>query len=565
LTSRLRSFAGAAQLLLGVLLGVGLSGGLALRAQQPAAPAAPGGPTLTESFGVEPSGETATLTYFNRPIVVLRARIGGRGPSDRAANAARVIDDLLSRDVTGPVGSRPIENGVVLIEIGSDVIVPLTTADIDTLGGETLDAVAAQTVTRLERAIVEAVQARRPAMLIQATALSLVGLAVGGLALWGLGRVRRTVAQQAESLAERTVARSRLADVHALRASRLLDIQRGAVTAITRLLQLGVLYLVVTFVLNRFPYTRPWGESLRSFLVTTISNLALGVAHAMPGLFTVVLILLIARFLARLIALWFVSVERGQIAIAWIHPETAQPTRRLVTGLLWVFAIVVAYPYMPGSNSDAFRGVSVFLGLMLTLGSSGVVNQVMSGFMVTFSRALRVGDYVRIGDVEGTVMQLGILSTKIRTLRLEEVTIPNAVVVSNTATNYSRNAARDGVVVSTSVTIGYDTPWRQVEAMLLAAADLTPGLRDDPKPRVLQSALEDSYVRYVLLVSLEHPETRLATLNTLHGHIQDQFNEHGVQIMSPNYEGDPTEPKIVPKQQWFAAPAKPAALRREER
>ena len=514
---------------------------------------------------MEPSGETATLAYFNRPIVVLRARIGGRGPADRAAGAARVIEDLVSNQVTGPVAWRPIENGVVVIEVGSQVVVPLATADVDTLAGETLEGVAAQTVTRLEQAIVEAVGARRPAMLIQATLLSLVGLTVGGFALWGLGRVRRTVARKAATLTARTVAKSKLADVHDLRASRLLDVQRGVVTGITRVLQLAVLYLVVTFVLNRFPYTRPWGESLRSFLITTISNLALGVAHAMPGLFTVILIFAITRLLSRLLALWFASIERGTVSVAWIHPETALPTKRLLTVLLWMFAIVVAYPYMPGSQTDAFRGVSVFFGLMLTLGSSGVVNQVMSGFMVTFSRALRVGDFVRIGDVEGTVTQLGMLSTKVRTLRREEVTIPNAVVVSNTATNYSRNATSEGVAVSTTVTIGYDTPWRQVEALLLEAAERTSGLRPDPKPRVLQTALEDSYVRYVLLVSLEHPETRVTTLNVLHGHILDVFNEYGVQIMSPNYEGDPSAPKVVPKQAWFSAPATPAPKSRDPR
>jgi small-conductance mechanosensitive channel len=180
----------------------------------------------------------------------------------------------------------------------------------------------------------------------------------------------------------------------------------------------------------------------------------------------------------------------------------------------------------------------------------------MSSFMITYSRALRIGDYVRIGDVEGTVTHMGMLSTKVKTPRREEVTIPNSVLVSNTTTNYSKFAGSDGVYVPTSVTIGYDTPWRQVEALLLMAADRTEGVRREPKPVVFQTALQDFYVQYTLLVSLEQPQLRGPVLNRLHANIQDVFNEYGVQIMSPNYEADPAAPKVVPKDRWFEAPGR---------
>jgi small-conductance mechanosensitive channel len=356
-------------------------------------------------------------------------------------------------------------------------------------------------------------------------------------------------------VSESTVARTGLADIHSLRASRVLDFQRGLVTAVTVGLQLVVLYGVVSFVLEQFPYTRPWGESLSGFLLATLRNLALGAMNAMPGLFTVLVILLVARLAARLIRVWFHSVEQGQISSRWIYPETAQPTRRILTTLVWVFAIIVAYPYMPGSETDAFKGVSVFLGLMLTLGSSGLVNQIVSGFTVTYSRALRIGDYVRIGDVEGTVIHLGVLSTKIKTLQLEEVTIPNAVVAAQMTTDYSRFADNEGVFTATSVTIGYDAPWRQVQSLLLLAAERTPGLRREPRPRVFQASLEDFYVKYTLWVSLERQDSRIVTLNALHANIQDLFNEYGVQIMSPNYLSDPSSPKVVARKNWYAAPA----------
>jgi small-conductance mechanosensitive channel len=291
--------------------------------------------------------------------------------------------------------------------------------------------------------------------------------------------------------------------------------------------------------------------------LTTVANLGLGMVSAVPGLFTIALIFLITRFAARALGLWFHAVEAGRVTARWIHPETAPPTRRLVTALLWVFAVVVAYPYMPGSGTDAFKGISVFLGLMVSLGSTGLVNQLMSGFTLTYSRALRLGDFVRVGDVEGTVTHLGVLSTKIRTLRNEDVTIPNAVVVSQTTTDFSRYGDSFGVFTPTSVTIGYDAPWRQVQAMLLEAAARTPDLRKEPKPVVLQAGLEDFYVKYTLFVCLERQTSRPFTLAALHANILDVFNEYGVQIMSPNYVLDPSAPKVVAKKDWFAAPAKP--------
>jgi small-conductance mechanosensitive channel len=295
---------------------------------------------------------------------------------------------------------------------------------------------------------------------------------------------------------------------------------------------------------------------MNGFMLGTLESMVLAVVGAVPGLFTAVVIFVIARFLARLVGLWFKGVEEGRLKARWIHPETAQPTRRLLTGVVWVFALVVAYPYLPGSQTDAFKGVSVFLGLMVTFGSSGLVNQIMSGFMLTYSRALRLGDYVRIGDVEGTVIHIGILSTKIRTPWTEEVTMPNAVVVAQTTTDYSR-FADSGVLTPTVVTIGYEAPWRQVQALLLAAAARTPGLKSKPEPLVLQSALQDYYVKYTLLVALERQEMRVFTQHDLHANIQDLFNEYGVQIMSPNYVLDPKAPKVVAKKDWFAAPARP--------
>ena len=192
----------------------------------------------------------------------------------------------------------------------------------------------------------------------------------------------------------------------------------------------------------------------------------------------------------------------------------------------------------------------------MSFGSSGLVNQLMAGFMITYSRSLRLKEFVRIGDSEGTVTHIGVLATRVRTVQNEEVTIPNAVVATQTTTNYSRAAGGGQVMTPVSVTIGYDAPWRQVQALLLEAAGRTPGLRAEPAPVVYQTSLDDFYVRYTLFVCLEQQEARLVVLDALHANIQDQFNAYGVQIMSPNYMLDPKAPKVVPKEQWYASPSK---------
>jgi small-conductance mechanosensitive channel len=540
----------------GALASLALGWNAALLAQTAAAAPVQRPESVSAAIAAERSGQPATVTFFNRPIVVLRARVLGRTPDERAAGAKRLLDDLAADQITGPVTSHVVD-GNVLVNAGSRTVVALTAADVDELSGETLEDVGAQTVARLRQALSEAAEAHAPRVLLRSSALAALAVVVGLLLVAAIRRAHRVATARLIEVAEQRLARSGIADLDSLRASRLRDFERRLVATIAVAAYFVVIYSTVTFVLRRFPYTRPWGESMKAILVGTTEHLGLGMVNALPGLFTAALIFVAARLVIRLLGVWFAAVEQGRITPRWIYPETALPTRRLSSALVWLFALVAAYPYLPGSQTEGFKGVSVFLGLMITFGSSGLVNQIMSGFMVTYSRAVRLGDFVRIGDVEGTVTHLGVLSVKVRTIFNEEVTIPNGVIVSQTTIDYTR-LADQGVFTRTSVTIGYDAPWRQVQSLLLLAAERTAGVRRAPKPYVLQTALEDFYVKYTLLVCLERQELRADTLHALHAHIQDLFNEYGVQIMSPNYVVDPLAPKVVPKEHWFAAPAQAA-------
>jgi small-conductance mechanosensitive channel len=499
------------------------------------------------------SDPPATLRMSNREIATFRATVTLRTPAVRAAGAERLLEEVSRLHLPGrPVHVRPMAGAAILSVDGRDVFA-LVPADLDLAAETTVAEAGRLTAARLQQALDEATEIRRPWQLLQAIALAVLATFAFGAILRLLRRMHLAVTTRATRAADRQL--QRLPGAEVMRSSRVVEWLQLLVSAFAVGVGLVVAYAWLTFVLRRFPYSRPWGEALREFLLDRVIWLGKSMLEAVPDLFTVLLIVLVTRVAIRLAAVVFNAVEQGRATMPWVYPETAQPTRRLVSGLLWLFALALAYPHLPGSSTDAFKGVSVFVGLMISLGSSGIVNQVMSGFTLTYSRALRLNDFVRIGDVEGTVTHLGSLSTKLKTIRCEEVTIPNAVVVSTQTTNYSRLADVEGVFVGTKVTIGYDTPWRQVKALLLLAASRTPGVRATPPPAVRQSALQDFYVEYTLLVCLEDPASRAVVLDQLHGHVLDAFNEHGVQIMSPNYEADPAGPKIVPPDRWFASPA----------
>ena len=534
-----------------LVLGVAAS---SVMAQQPQ----PGADPLADAIAVAAKSATVTeqpftFVYGNRRVVEYRATVLTRSPQARAAAAAETLDRLVRQLPGGRVNSRSIGEAVVL-GIDNRPVIALFPADADPLAGEDLPAKAADAAAQLQLAFNEAVEINDPRYLVRSAAWALAATVLFVLLLWLLVRAERATARRASALAERRLAKlpggeTLISIVHAP------ALVRRTVIVGCIVIGLVLTYWWLAFVLRQFPYTRAWGETLRTGLFTWMLAGAKLFIDQLPNLMVVIGIIIMVRLLARLTALFFQAVEDGRVEIPWIHQETAQPTRRIVSALLWIFALVVSYDYLPGSGSDAFKGASVFVGLVVSLGSTGVMNQIMSGLMVTYSRALRLGDLVRIGDVEGTVTHLGALSTKVKTARNEEITIPNAIVVSQSTTNFTRYTGEDKVFFTTSVTIGYDTPWRQVHALLLMGAARTPGVLTNPPPRVLQTALQDFYVQYTLFVCPEEARGRVRLLAALHANILDAFNEYGVQIMSPNYEADPSEKKIVPRAQWHAEPA----------
>ena len=502
--------------------------------------------------------DTAALIIHNRTVAVFRAPIGAVQPAERALAAARRIDVFAERQTSDSVTTRSIPQGVLIL-IGDVGVFTLTPADADTLADQTLAAAAAIAAARLRDALAAEREERSLGHLLWAGGLAAAATIAFLIAIRLIRWLRQRVLVLLPERAQRRLPELAISGFTVLSANSALTVLRRLADLAFWAAGLFAAYVWLAYVLTRFPYTRPWGEALGTYLGATTRNLALSAAAAIPGLFIVVLIVIATRWLGRLIGGFFDAVEGGSVDVPWVHPETANPTKRIVVALLWLFAIVLSYPYLPGSGSDVFKGVSLFAGVVLSLGSSGVVSQGMSGLVLMYSRALKPGDYVRIGDTEGTVTMLGMLSTKICTTKQEEVTIPNAVVVGANVKNYSRLSASEGVIVHTAVTIGYDVPWRQVEGLLLLAASRTAGLRATPAPFVLKTALSDFYVEYQLNARLDVPSSRSRVLSELHEQIVDAFNEFGVQILSPHYEADPPTPAVVPRDRWFTAPARPPA------
>jgi len=239
-------------------------------------------------------------------------------------------------------------------------------------------------------------------------------------------------------------------------------------------------------------------------------------------------VLKVLKFLAK-------AIEGGDLPVKGMHPETVRPTYQLVRLAVVLFALVVAFPYLPGGQSDAFKGVSIFLGLLLSLGSSSAVSNVLAGLVLTYMRPFRAGDRVKIVDTTGDILQKTLLVTRVRTIKNVEVVIPNSAILSNQILNYSALARTRGLILNTTVTIGYDAPWRTVYNLLLNAALATDGILPDPAPFVLQTSLNDFHISYELNAYTDRANDIQDTYSRLHEAIQDSFNTAGVEIMSPTF------------------------------
>jgi small-conductance mechanosensitive channel len=363
---------------------------------------------------------------------------------------------------------------------------------------------------------------------------------VDALFRWGLQRVR---ARTARWRSVRVRVRRQYERQLRLALATLLRIARAG-------LILAAFIIFVPLELRLLPWTHDYAPRVQDYILAPLRSLGNGFVRHLPNLAALLVIVFLAWVLMRIARAVFAEIGRGAIRISGFDQNWSPFTYKLVAFSIWTCALLVAFPYIPGSESLAFRGVTIFLGALFSLSSTAIVSNVIAGIILTYTSAFRIGEVIKIGDTLGIATARRLLTTRLRTLKNEEVSIPNAVILNSHVTNYSTMARGEGLILHTTITIGYNAPWKQVHEILIAAARATPFVLERPAPFVLQTSLNDYHVSYQINVYTDKPREMLNLFSALHFNIQDQFNAAGVEILSPGYTSlrDGNEITIPPEQ-----------------
>ena len=504
---------------------------------------------------VKPQGYPVVLG--NETLYYIREVVKGFDPQERAQILSERIE-AIAKDRSIPVSSvvtSDIEDPMTLITARDKLIMTVFEEDART-EGKTRQVLANEYNEKLRQAISKYRKDYSMKRLLMGILYFLIATFLLIASIYGINRFYRMISRKVQAWAESKKVSIHIQSLELIQPERIRMFLVGGMKLLRFFIFFFLFYIYVHLCLSFLPWTAGFSHQLSSYILVPLGAIGRAVWSQVPNLFFVAIIGAITWYVLKLMRLFFAGIEEGTVEFKGFDREWAQPTYKICRLLVLAFAAVVAFPYIPGSNTPAFKGVSIFLGVLFSIGSSSALANILAGYMLTYRRVFKVGDRVKIGDLVGDVAEIRLQVIHMRTIKNEEITVPSSVVVNSNVINYSSLAKKHGLILHTSVTIGYDTPWRQVEALLLLAAGRTPGLLTEPPPFVLQTSLGDFYVAYELNVYTDKPNIMIETYSRLHRNIQDAFNEYGVQIMSPNYRGDPAQPKIVPKEQWYAAPAK---------
>jgi small-conductance mechanosensitive channel len=512
-------------------------------------------PTPPKTQEVKPEGYPVTLG--DQTLFYIKDVKGF--PAEKRAKAIGERFKKLAEAPHIPVTSvttSAFEQPSTFIMAGDEVV--MTVLEEDALvEGRPRKEIAEEYSQKLKAAIEKYRTERSFKSIITAGLFSLIATLVLIALLFLLNRLYRRVDDSVESWMRSKRVSLHIQSFEIVRAESIRTVLMGAMKLLRFLLVLVILYAYAHLVLSLFPWTRAFADQLLDYVLVPLTVMGKAIWKYIPNLFFIGILVFILRYVIKLMGLFFDGVEKGTIALKGFYPEWAQPSYRICRLLVIAFAAVVAFPYIPGSESPAFKGISIFLGVLFSLGSTSFIANILAGYALTYRRVFKIGDRVKIADFIGDVVETKLQVTHLHTIKNEEIIVPNSMIVNSHVINYSSLAKERGLILHTSVTIGYDAPWRQVHAMLLMAAEKTPGVLQEPPPFVLQKSLDDFYITYELNAYTDSPQGMAQTYSELHKNIQDAFNEHGVQIMSPHFESAPPEKVWVPREKWYASPAKP--------
>jgi small-conductance mechanosensitive channel len=514
-----------------------------------------------ESIPAKPQEDTSSgypVTLGGQTIFSIKGEVPGYSAKERAKGVSNRVR-ALAEDFTIPIESITTSdyNGPSTLVVADDKLVLGVYAEDAKAENRSRQQLATEYTQKLRSAI-EHYRAEHSRKRILTSTLYLLAVTLVLIALlYLLNRLYRIGDARIKAWADSKKISIHIQSFELVRAERIKTTLVGASKIIRFAVWFILFYTYAHLGLSFFPWTHPFSGQLLGYVLASLSAVAWGIWMEIPDLLILAVIAAIAYYALKMARLFFSEVEKGTISFKGFYPEWAQPTYKIVRILIVAFAAVIAFPYIPGSQSPAFKGISIFLGVLFSLGSTSAVANILAGYTLTYRRIFKVGDRVKIADFTGDVIDIRLQVVHLRTIKNEEIVVPSSTIVNSHVINYSSLARTQGLILHTSVTIGYDTPWRQVEALLLMAAEKTPEILREPAPFILQTSLDDFYVAYELNVYTDDPLKMAETYTDLHRNIQDSFNEYGVQIMSPSYRFDPERPKIVAKEQWYAAPAKP--------
>ena len=489
---------------------------------------------------LETLGEVFPVMLDNQELFTIRQGIGSFSAQERAKSITARIEKIADDDALSPedltIKIDPEDKNPSII-LGDTVIATITSKDAK-LHAVSQEVLAERALAKIKAAIVRYRQERQPDNLLKDAVLTVSATLATVLIFWVIIFISSRVFPQIQRLITSLVPGVVFQNFEIISSQTIGIFSLRILQFIRTLIILTILYFYLTFVLRLFPWTRKFGDGFLQYFFSALEVFSQEIAKYLPNIFIILIIVFITHYLLRAIKPFFTGLERENLVINGFYPDWAKPTYNLLSLLIIALAIVIAFPYLPGFNSPAFQGVSVFLGVLFSLGSTSAIANVVGGIILIYTRSFQLGDKISIGDVIGDVIEKGLLVTRIRTPANKIITIPNSSLLNTNVINFSvsQREFKEPLILQTTVTLGYDLPWRKVHATLKEAALATQFIVSEPAPFVLQTSLDDFYVSYQLNAYTDHPNKMVYIYSELHQNIQDKCNEVGIEIMSPHYK-----------------------------
>jgi len=493
-------------------------------------------PPVSNLFKSFPSKTTgAPVIFAEETLFVLYDKVGPFMPQERA----KVIGDRLiqlSQDHTIPIDKIEVNDieGIMILTAGISIIMSVTDGDAQPLG-LTRQEVAKDYANKIQVAVTKYREQVSVRSLLIDSGFALLDTVIFIAFLVAFYKLFPKLYEKILAWRGTYVLPIKIQRVEVLSADQIASGLISFAKGLRFVATLFIIYLWMTAALGIFPWTRGLSIQLVGAVLMTLKAIGEAFVTFVPNVISIIVIVFVTRYIIKVIAMIFTGMTRGAITIPGFHREWIEPTYKIVRFLVLVFAVIASFPYIPGSQSDGFRGISVFLGILISLGAAGAVSNIIAGVVLTYMIPFRDGDRVKIADSIGDVIERNLLVTRVRTIKNVDITIPNAMVLSSHLINFSSVAREQGLILHTSVTIGYDAPWKTVHELLISAAKMTTHILKTPEPFVLQTSLDDFYVTYEINAYTDQANKMATIYAELHQNIQDKFNEAGVEIMSPHY------------------------------